>query len=221
MRGTLIVLSLVLLPAPCRLLAQEPEKEPSLVELVRRKKGQEKESAGKKTVVISNADLRKFSRARVATSSASHLTAAGDTESEESSSQDDEGKPKIPSSASSPQSDEKIEFWKSALKEAQLNLVNAVDRGLGLQLQMNSLRNIFFVDPDSATRNGVQEQLDGVVHQIKRNREEIEEAKRILTAFRKEARKEGVPESLIEELTKEPPPSVEAGFPGFDGYPQE
>ena len=102
-----------LLPAGFRL--RRPKKEPSLVELVRRKKGQKKESTGKKKVVISNADLRKFSLSRVATSSASYLTAADDTESEESSPQTDEGKPKIPSTASSPESDEKIEFWKSAL----------------------------------------------------------------------------------------------------------
>ena len=85
---------------------------------------------------------------------------------------------------------------------------------------MNSLRNLFFVDPDSATRNGIQEQLNGVMLQIEKNRGEAEEAKKILSALRKEARKEGVPENLIEELTKDPP-SVEAGFPGFDGYPQE
>ncbi len=211
MRRFLIVFLFVLL-APAWLSAQESRKEPSLVELVRRQKGQQKETAGKKKVTITNADLRTFRRARVATSSARHLPTASDEESTP------QAETKDSPLESSPQSRENMEFWKSALKEARLNLKNTVNRGLSLQLQMNNLRNAFFAEADGASRNVIQAGVDDALRRLDENRLEVEEAKKALATLQKEARKSGVAESMIRELTKEISDSAEIGLPGFSGF---
>ena len=209
-----MVLLFVLL-APAWLSAQESKEEPSLVELVRRQKAQQPERTGKKKTVITNADLRKFGRARVTTSSARNLPTASDTELGESKSQaETKGSPV----ESSPQSNEDIEFWKSALEEAQLNLMNIVDRGLSRQLQMNNLRNAFFGEADGISRDVIQSELDDTLRYLEKNRLEAEEAKKVLATLQQEARKSGVPESVIQELTGEISDSAEIGLPGFSGF---
>jgi hypothetical protein len=175
-------------------MAQESKEEkPSLVDLSRQAKS--KRAEGKPVRVITNEDLKRLQNAPVSTSSSTvkaHETEkAGDAVSAETDG--------TPTEAQGPD----LEFWKSAFAEGRLNLKNAVNRGLVLQLKMNNLRNAFYREDDGTTQARIQAELTQTLEQIEANKTDVEEARSALKTLEDEAKSAGVPPGKIRDLTAE------------------
>lgn len=212
------ILLIFLLFLPGGLAAQESKEEPSLAGLVRKEKERRK---GIKTNrrVITNADLPNFRRARVSTKSASQSKGSRDSGPPGSEAEVREPNPDVstPASAVQPaQSD--LQFWESAFSQARLNLKQAVDRVLVLQLKMNDLRNAVFIEESSNRRRLSQQQLDETLQDIERNQFEIEQARRALEVLQEKAEKAGLEDWMVRTLAGETPESEEAALPGFSGH---
>ena len=187
----LILVLLFSMPAP--LAAQEASSEPSLVELVRKQK-ERKKSAQKKSRMITNADLRKFRSARIATTAVTRSADSADITQSDAKSDTSGAQAQVREDRG-----DDVEFWKSALAEAQLDVKRLVNRGLVLQLKMNNLQNAFFIEADGTTQAMLQGQLNETLQEIAQNKESIEKAKKELAKLRREARKSGVPGGIIRE----------------------
>lgn len=189
----MLIIFLFLLFVPTSLAAQEPKKQPSLAELARKGREQKKDSSKK---AITNADLKRFRRARITTSgtrlpSVSPEITPSEAKSKSSATESEEGEGKD------------HEFWKSAFSEAQLNVRNVVNRGLVLQLKMNNLRNAFFTEDDGSTQALIQSQLNQTLQEIEQNKSEATKARKALATLEREARRAGMPARVIQELTKD------------------
>ena len=192
-------LLIAFLCSPTWLGAQEAQKQPSLVELVRLDKARKK---GPKKRAITNADLRRFRKARVTTGDAPPPTLSPAKESSEAELEGTQ-------SESESEAKKDIEFWKSALREAQLDVTNVINRGRVLQLKMNHLRNAFLIEDDGSTQALLQGQLSQTLQEINQNKLETEEVQKTLAAIEREARIAGVPLRVIQDLTSSDPQATE------------
>jgi hypothetical protein len=174
-------------------MAQESKEKPSLVDLSRQAKSRKAE--GKPVRVITNEDLKRLQNAPVSTSSSSVKA----TEGEEAS----EAVPAETAGTATEDQGPDVEFWKSAFAEARLNLKNAVNRGLVMQLKMNNLRNAFYREDDGTTQARIQAELAQTLEQLEANKQDVEEARDTLKTVEEEARKAGLPPGTIRELTAE------------------
>lgn len=187
--------------------AQQTAEKPSLAELARREK-ERRSTIEKKKPAITNADLHKFQSARVTLSGGPRPAASvAPAVPSESSSTESSQETSLPQTEAEKPKD--MEDWKSAFAEARLNVTTAVNRGLVLQLKMNHLRNAFFTEDDGSTQALIQSQMDETLKELEKNRQEVEEAKKALEKLQQEARRAGVPQRLIDEMTGELPEAVE------------
>lgn len=193
----------LLLLLPGWALAQETKKDqPSLAEIARKEKERRKK-IDKKVPVIRNADLEKF-QGRV-TTGARPVAPPRDIVLP--------GIPEVPSTEAETKTEpgaagvteKDMEFWKSAFGEARLNLQNAVNRHLVLQLKMNNLRNAFFREDDGSTQALIQSQLQQTLEQIEAAKLELEQAKTAIERLQTEARRSGLSPRLIGDFTGELP----------------
>ena len=175
--GMIRVMLLVLLLAPAWSLAQENKetKEPSLAELARQER--ERRAQLKEVLVITNANLKRLGGGFVSTAAGPEAETAA-TEGEEGA----EVEAKTEAEAEENNS-EKAEtdpaVWEGRFGETRLNLKNAVNRDLVLQLKMNDLRTENLGGNQART----QQQLRETQQEIEENAKNVHSA-RILVAVR-------------------------------------
>ena len=184
---------LVLLLVPAWSLAQESQetKEPSLAELARMER--ERRAQMKAVPILTNADLRK-ARGLVSTS------AEAETETAEGAEEGESEPEETPESAEPDPS-----VWRGRFSEARLNLKNAVNRNLVLQLKMNDLRNTYLSEDNGVTQARIQQQLLETQQDIESNQQSIQTARQAIDALQSEAQKEGIPASTVSGLVGELP----------------
>ncbi|MDA2939016.1 hypothetical protein MYX75_12245 [Acidobacteria bacterium AH-259-A15] len=186
---------LVLFFVPTWAMAQESKetkKEPSLAELARRER-ERRANIKKEVPVITNATLKNF-KGLVSVSEAPAAPSQGETEAETETETEPE------ETAEKDLASREAEF-----DEARMNLKNAVNRSMVLQLKINDLRNAYFREDDGTTQARIQQQLQGTLEEIESNKQEVQAAREALQKLENEARKEGLQPGTIRELVGELP----------------
>jgi len=190
---------LVLLLVPAWSFAQENEetKEPSLAELARQER--ERRAQLEEILIITNANLKRVGGGFVSTAAGPQPETAvtegeegAEAEAEENDSEKAETDPAV---------------WEGRFGETRLNLKNAVNRDLVLQLKMNDLRNQYL--SGSGTNQGkTQQQLLETQQAIEKNAKDVQAARQAMDELQSEAQKEGIPDDKIIGLVGELPPDT-------------
>ncbi|MBI4456590.1 MAG: hypothetical protein HY644_11915 [Acidobacteria bacterium] len=172
------------------LLSVLPSYSQSLGELARKER-ERREKAGKASRVIRNEDIKNIGNGKVTVTSpppATEEPAAGEV-------------PSMPPAAmpvaAPPLQDEN--YWRSAFKEARLDLKLAQNRGLVLELKVNELRNRFFTESDGSTRTLIEQELNKTLADLQTNQAEITKAEESLKKLEEAARKANVPPAWMRE----------------------
>ncbi len=190
------VMLLVLFLVPAWSFSQENKetKEPSLAELARQER--ERRAQLKEVLVITNANLKRVGGGFVSTAAGPGAETAA-TEGEEGAEAEAEEN-----------NSEKVEtdpaVWEGRFGEARLNLKNAVNRDLVLQLKMNDLRNQY-LSGSSTNQARTQQQLLETQQEIEKNAQDVRSARQAMDALQEEAQKEGIPDDQIIGLVGELP----------------
>ena len=193
----MVLMLLVLFFVPTWAMAQESKetkKEPSLAELARRER-ERRANIKKEVPVITNATLKNL-KGLVSVSEAPAAPSQGETEAETEAETETEPE----ETAEKDLASRKAEFG-----EARMNLKNAVNRSMVLQLKINDLRNAYFREDDGTTQARIQQQLQGTLQEIESNKQEVQAAREALQKLENEARKEGLQPGTIRELVGELP----------------
>ncbi len=192
--GMIRVILLVLLLVPAWSFAQENKetKEPSLAELARQER--ERRAQLKEVLVITNANLKRVGGGFVSTAAGPEAkTAATEgeegAEAEENDSEKEETDPAV---------------WGGRFGETRLNLKNAVNRDLVLQLKMNDLRNQY-LSGSGTNQATIQQQLLETQQEIEKNAKDVQSARQAMDELQSEAQKEGIPDDQITGLVGELP----------------
>jgi hypothetical protein len=185
------VILLVLLLVPAWSFAQENEetKPTSLAELARRER--ERKARLKEVPVITNAHLGRAAGGLVSTSAGTAAEAVKGEEGAEAEANDSEN--------AEPETD-----WKGEFGEARLNLKNAVNRDLVLQLKMNDLRNEY-LSGNGTSKAKVQQQLLETQPEIEKNSQNVQTARKAIDALQGDAKDKGVPDNQISDMVGELP----------------
>ena len=182
------VMLLVLLLVPAWSFAQENKetKEPSLAELARQER--ERRAQLKEVLVITNANLKRVGGGFVSTAAGPEAKTAAtegeegaEAEAEENNSEKAETDPAV---------------WEGRFGETRLNLKNAVNRDLVLQLKMNDLRNQY-LSGSGTNQARIQQQLLETQQEIEKNAKNIHSAMQALKALEGEFQQEGIPRDKI------------------------
>ncbi len=187
------VMLLVLLLVPAWSFAQDDEgtKEPSLAELARQER--ERRAQLEEVPLITNATLKRMGGGRVSTAAGPETEATeGEEGAEEIGSEQAENDPAV---------------WEGRFDESRLNLKNAVNRDLVLQLKMNDLRNQY-LSGSGASQSRIQQQLLETQQEIENNQQDVKSARQAMDTLQDEAQKEGVPGDTINGLVGELPPDT-------------
>ena len=186
------VILLVLLLVPAWSFAQESEetKPPSLAELARRER--ERRAGLKEVPVITNAHLGRAAGGLVS-------TAAG-TGAETGAKEGEEG---AEAEAADSENAESETDWEGEFGEARLNLKNAVNRDLVLQLKMNDLRNEYLGGSNNKAR--VQQQLLETQQEIEKNSKDVKTARKAIDSLQGDAQEKGVSDDQITDMVGELP----------------
>ena len=190
----MVLLLLVLLLVPAWSMAQgsEETQEPSLAELARREK--ERRAEMEAVPILTNTDLRK-ARGLVSTSgdpaAAQGQEGAEDQEGAEAGSEAEEA-------PASTETDPAV--WESKFGEARINLKNAVNRDLVLQLKMNELRNSYLRQDNGVTQARIQQQLLETQQEIEQNSQAVQESRSAVDTLRSQAEAEGVSPEAVQDL---------------------
>ena len=184
------VMLLVLFLVPAWSFAQDDEgtKEPSLAELARRER--ERRAQLEEVPLITNATLKRMGGGRVSTAAGPETEAEpteGEEGAEENGSEKAEADPAV---------------WEGRFDESRLNLKNAVNRDLVLQLKMNDLRNQY-LSGSGGSQPRIQQQLLETQQEIAKNQQDVKSARQSLDTLQDEAQKEGVPGDTIIGLVGE------------------
>ena len=156
-----ILLAVLLTPAWSAAQDSGTTSQPSLAELARR----ERERRAKQTEtaqVITNATIKGM-RGLVSTSGA---PPAAEAPAEAAEAAEETGE-----SASTPEVNS--EEWSGKFDEARLNLKNAVNRSMVVQLKMNDLRNSYFRENDGAKKGQIQRDLQDTQKEMDGSRQEV------------------------------------------------
>ena len=191
----IVLLLLVLLLVPAWSMAQgsEETKEPSLAELARSER--ERRAQLKVIPILTNSDLRK-ARGFVSTSVDPESEVAEVEEEAEASSEAEE-------TPASTETDPAV--WESKFGEARLNLKNAVNRDLVLQLKMNELRNSYLRQDNGVTMARIQQQLLETQQEIERNSQAVRDSRSAVDTLRNEAQADGVSAETVQGFVGELP----------------
>ncbi len=178
------VMLLVLLLVPAWSFAQDDEgtKEPSLAELARKER--ERRAQLEDVPLITNANIKRLGGGRVS-------TAAGpDAETEAI-----EGKEGAEENGSEkPEADPAV--WEERFGETRLDLKNAVNRDLVLQLKMNDLRNQY-LSGSGSNLSRIQQRLLETQQEIEKNAKDVQSARQAMDTLQSEAQQEGIPDDAI------------------------
>ncbi len=195
--GMIRVMLLVLLLVPAWSFAQEDNetKEPSLADLARQER--ERRAQLKEILVITNANLKRVGGGRVS-------TAAG-PEAKTAATEGEEGAEAEENNSENAETDPAV--WEERFGERRLDLKNAVNRDLVLQLKMNDLRNQY-LSGSGTSQARIQQQLLETQQEIEKNSKNVQSARKAMDALQGEAQKEGVPDDTIIGLVGELPPDT-------------
>ena len=194
--GMIRVMLLVLLLVPAWSFAQENKetKEPSLAELARQER--ERRAQLEEILIITNANLKRVGGGFVsiaagpaAETAATEGEEGAEAEAEENNSEKAETDPAV---------------WEGRFGETRLNLKNAVNRDLVLQLKMNDLRNQY-LSGSGTSQARIQQQLLETQQEIEKNAKDVQSARQAMDALQDEAQKEGIPNDTIIGLVGELP----------------
>ena len=184
----LVLLVLLLVPAWSMAQGSEETQEPSLAELARREK--ERRAQLKAIPILTNSDLRR-ARGLVSTSADPEIEVPEGEEVAEASSEAKED-------PASTETDPAV--WESKFGEARINLKNAVNRDLVLQLKMNELRNSYLRQDNGVTQARIQQQLLETQQEIEKNSQAVRESRSAVDTLRSEAEADGVTTDTIQSL---------------------
>ena len=172
------VMLLVLLLVPTWIFAQENKetKEPTLAELARQER--ERRAQLKEILIITNANLKRVGGGFVSTAAGpepKNAVTEGEegTEAEENSSEKVETDPAV---------------WEGRFGEARLDLKNAVNRDLVLQLKMNDLRNQY-LSGSGTNQSRIQQQLLETQQEIEKNAQNVRSARQAMATLQGKAQK--------------------------------
>jgi len=171
---------LVLLLTPAWSLAQDAE-EPSLAE-VARKERERRASMEPDVLVITNAYVESVEGLVSMSVGVPETEEAEDEEQAESEGDD----------------------WETRFAEARLDLANAVNRGLVLELKMNDLHRAWLRQDDGSTQGRNLQLLQETQQLIGPNQRETQAAREALQALQREAQLKGLLPGTIRELVGEP-----------------
>jgi len=190
------VMLLVLFLVPAWSFSQENKetKEPSLAELARQER--ERRAQLKEVLVITNANLKRVGGGFVSTAAGPGAETAA-TEGEEGAEAEAEEN-------NSEQAETDPAVWEGRFGETRLNLKNAVNRDLVLQLKMNDLRNQY-LSGSSTNQARIQQQLLETQQEIEKNVQDVRSARQAMDVLQEEAQKEGIPDNQIIGLVGELP----------------
>ena len=188
------VMLLVLLLVPAWTFAQEDNetKEPSLADLARQER--ERRAQLKEILVITNANLKRVGGGLVS-------TAAG-PEAKTAATEGEEGAEAEENNSENAETDPAV--WEERFGERRLDLKNAVNRDLVLQLKMNDLRNQY-LSGSGTSQARIQQQLLETQQEIEKNAQDVRSARKAMDAIQGEAQKEGIPDDKIIGLVGELP----------------
>ncbi len=150
--GMLRVIFLVLLLVPAWSFAQENKetKEPSLAELARQER--ERRAQLKEVLIITNANLKRVGGGFVS-------TAAG-PEAKTAATEGEEGTEGEAEENNSEKAETDPAVWEGRFGETRLDLKNAVNRDLVLQLKMNDLRYQYLIGSGTSQAKSQQQLLE-------------------------------------------------------------
>ncbi len=192
--GMIKVMLLVLFLVPAWSFAQDDgeTKEPSLAELARKER--ERRAHLKEVPLITNANMKRLGGGFVSTAAGPEAEAEATegedgTEAEENNSENAETDPAV---------------WEGRFGETRLNLKNAVNRDLVLQLKMNDLRNQY-LSGSNTNQARIQQQLLETQQEIEKNSKNVQSARKAMDALQSEAQTEGLPDDKIIGLVGELP----------------
>ena len=94
--------------------------------------------------------------------------------------------------------------WEGRFGETRLNLKNAVNRDLVLQLKMNDLRNQY-LSGSGTNQARIQQQLLETQQEIEMNAKDVRSARQAMDELQGEAQREGIPDDKITGLVGELP----------------
>jgi len=94
--------------------------------------------------------------------------------------------------------------WETRFAEARLDLTNAVNRGLVLELKMNDLHRAWLRQDDGSTQGRILQLLQETQHLIGPNQRETQAAREALQALQRQAQLKGLLPGTIRELAGEP-----------------
>lgn len=197
------VVFLVLLLVPAWGFAQEDEqteetKEPSLAELARRERARRAQL--KEVIVITNANLKRVGGGFVSTA-AGAAPPAEVVQGEQGAEGEGEAEGEA-DAAEQGETDDRA--WEGEFGEARLNLKNAVNRDLVLQLKMNDLRNEF-LSGSGADQSRIQQQMLETQQEIEKNAKDVQSARKAMDDLQSEAKNEGVANDKITDMVGELP----------------
>ncbi len=192
------VMLLVLLLVPAWSFAQENKetKEPSLAELARQER--ERRAQLEEILIITNANLKRVGGGFVSTAAGPEAEttategeegAEGEVEAEDNNSEKAETDPAV---------------WEGRFGETRLNLKNAVNRDLVLQLKMNDLRNQY-LSGSGTSQAKIQQQLLETQQDLEKNAKDVQSARQAMDELQSEAHNEGIPDDPITGLVGELP----------------
>ncbi len=175
------VMLLVLLLVPVWSFAQENKetKEPSLAELARQER--ERRAQLKEVLVITNANLRRVG--------GGFVSIAAGPEAETEATEGEEGAEAEENNSEKAETDPAV--WEGRFGEARINLKNAVNRDLVLQLKMNDLRNQY-LSGSGTNQARIQQQLLETQQEIEKNAINVRSHRQAMDALQEEAEKEGI-----------------------------
>ncbi len=188
------VILFVLFLVPAWSFAQENEEmnEPSLAELARQER--ERRAQLQEVPVITNANLKRLGGGFVSTSAGpgAKTVATEGTEEGEAGAEETSEEAEDPA------------VWEGRFGEARLNLKNAVNRDLVLQLKMNDLRNEY-LSGNGTNQGRIQQQLLETQQEIEKNSQNVQTARQAVDSLQGEAQEQGIPDDKIIDLVGELP----------------
>ena len=191
------VMLLVLLLVPTWIFAQENKetKEPTLAELARQER--ERRAQLKEILIITNANLKRVGGSFVSTATGPEAKTAA-TEGEEGAEAGENSSEKAETDPAD---------WEGRFTETRLNLKNAVNRDLVLQLKMNDLRNQY-LSGSGTSQARIQQQLLETQQEIEKNATDVRSARQAMDTLQGKAQKEGVSNDQMIGLVGELPPDT-------------
>jgi len=162
--------------------------EPSLADLSKQAR-ERKAKTPKPARLITNADLKNFQNAPVSMSKAPEAPQPAEQAKGEVKA------PDSPEAAAAPGKD--LSEWKAKFQAAVMDYKNAINKGLVLQLRMNSMTNSFYAQTDDAARARFATEIDQTEKDIAANKDEVVAAEKAIEDLKAEARAAGVEEGDI------------------------